>query len=104
MIVTRDTGIIVVCGELIRSDFDVDKDSSMQATYYIKTSSANWTDPTGAPGAKDISWVISAWDVAARLANPNLPWKETRRPILRLANLFQKIPRKEQHLVPVGAI
>lgn len=77
MIVTRDTGIIVICGELIRSDFYVDKNSSIRATYHIKTSGTTWTDPTGAPGAKEINWTVSAWSFTARLADPeDSQWKD----------------------------
>ena len=74
MRVTRETGIIVVCGELINSKFYRDQDNYMRAIYYIKTRGTTWTDPTGAPGAKDISWVVSAWDFAASLASPNYPF------------------------------
>lgn len=76
MLVTRNTGIIVVCGELINSKFNVDKDSGMQATYYIKTRGTNWTDPTGDIGATDISWSVWAWSAAASAANPNFLFPE----------------------------
>ncbi len=76
MFVTRDTGIIVVCGELINSDFYYDQNNYMRATYYIKTTGAEWTDPTGAPGAKDVTWTVAAWDFAADSADPNHPFTE----------------------------
>lgn len=75
MLVTRETGIIVVCGELINSKFYLDKDKAMRATYYLKTST-NWTDPTGALAAPDIRWIVSAWDFAANCASPNYPFPE----------------------------
>ena len=74
MIVTRDTGIIVVCGELIRSDFYIDQNSSMRATYYIKTQGTDWNDPTGGKGATARSmkvttmrWVnLASWVLGQR--------------------------------------
>ncbi|MGB0383208.1 MAG: hypothetical protein ACPGWR_00160 [Ardenticatenaceae bacterium] len=76
MRVTRDTGIIVVCGELVNSTFYLDQDNYMRATYYIRTSDATWTDPTGEPGAKNINWIVSAWDFAANCANPSYRFPE----------------------------
>ena len=42
MFVTRDTGIMVVCGELIKSKFHYDQDNYMRAVYYIKTTGSRW--------------------------------------------------------------
>ena len=80
MRVTKDTGIIVVCGELINFTFYLDQDDYMRATYYIKTTDVEWTDPTGAPGARDVTWIVSAWDLAPRkrgepnCASPSYPF------------------------------
>ncbi len=77
MYVSQDNGIIVVVGKIIKSDFRIDRDGYMRAIYYIKTNNPNWTDPTGQKGAENASWTISAWDFAARLADPEYPYPET---------------------------
>ena len=74
MYVRQKTGIIVVAGELINSKFKLDKDGYMRAIYYIRTTKTDWNDPTGEKGAEDTNWVVSAWDFAARLAEPDYPY------------------------------
>ncbi len=74
MFVSQDNGIIVVAGEIIKSHCKDDKDGYTRAIYHVKTTGVKWTDPTGQEGAEDVSWTISAWDFAARLAHPEYPY------------------------------
>ena len=76
MYVSQDNGIVVVGGEIIKSDFKVDKEGVMFAIYYLKTNNVNWTDPTGQKGSENVNWIMEAWDFAARLADPEYPYPE----------------------------
>ena len=74
MRVSKKTGIVVVAGEIINSEFKVGKDGYMRATYEIKTTGVDWTDPTGQKGAENVNWTISAWNYAASAAHPKYPY------------------------------
>lgn len=74
MYVTQENGIIIVAGKIIKSDYKIDREGYMRAIYYVKTTGVDWTDPTGQKGDEDVSWAISAWDFAARLADPEYPY------------------------------
>jgi len=71
MYVTQKNGMMVVAGEIIKSEFKEDRDGYMRAIYYIKTTGIDWTDPSEEKGAEDVTWIFSARDFAARLAEPN---------------------------------
>ncbi len=71
MRVSQKTGIIVVTGKIIKTDYKVDKDGYMRGIYYLRTTGVDWTDPTGQKGAENISWTISAWHHAAEAADPH---------------------------------
>ena len=76
MRVSQKNGIIVVIGKLIKSDFKIDREGYMRAIYYVQTNNPNWTDPTGQEGSEIVNWTISAWDFAARLADPEYFYPE----------------------------
>ena len=76
MYVSQDNGIIVVAGEIIKSEYKIDRDGYMRAIYYVQTNNPNWTDPTGQEGSEIVNWTISAWDFAARLADPEYFYPE----------------------------
>ena len=74
MRVSQKNGIIVVVGKVLRSHYKIDRDGYMRAIYYVQTNNPNWTDPTGQKGSEVVNWTISAWDFAARLADPEYPY------------------------------
>ena len=74
MRVSQKNGIIIVCGEVIKSDFKINREGVMFAIYYIRTTGVDWTDPTGQKGAENVNWAISAWDFAASPADPEYPY------------------------------
>ena len=76
MRVSKKTGIIVVAGEIINSEFKEGKDGYMRAVYHLKTTGIDWTDPTGQKGAENVNWTISAWNYAASAADPREPYPE----------------------------
>ncbi len=74
MRVSQKTGIIVVTGKIIKTDYKVDKDGYMRGIYYLRTKGVDWIDPTGQKGAENVNWTISAWDFAAGPADPKDPY------------------------------